>query len=145
MTRLRIGMLLIGLALVPAPLVAQEAPTQEEDALAKVVFEPELIMRHGRAIDLNDEQRDAISRMIRELQGRAVSLQWELLDQTQALTEIMQNPRVDQDRALDALDELLETEKEIKQAQLELLIRIKNVLRPEQQAELTRLRERDSR
>lgn len=137
-------MLVAALAVVPAPAAGQDAPPQEEDAIARVVFEPELIMRHGRAIGLDDEQRDAISRMIRDLQGEAVSLQWELVEHTQVLAEILQASRVDQDRALDQLDRVLETEKKIKQAQLELLIRIKNVLRPEQQAELTRLRARDS-
>ncbi len=47
---------------------------------------------------------------------------------------------MDQDRALDQLNRVLETEKTIKRAHLEMLIRIKNVLRPEQKAALTRLR-----
>jgi len=55
----------------------------------------------------------------------------------------LERPRVDLDRALDELDSVLETEKEVKQAHLELLIRIKNVLEPEQQEALTRLRSED--
>ena len=49
--------------------------------------------------------------------------------------------RVDLDRALDQLDEVLGTEKEIKQAHLEMLVRIKNLLSAEQQAALERLRD----
>jgi len=48
--------------------------------------------------------------------------------------------RVDLDRALDQLDNVLDTEKEIKQAHLEMLVRIKNLLTPDQQATLERLR-----
>ena len=78
--------------------------------------------------------------MIGELQGRVVRLQWDLLDEMQQLTELMAVPRIDLDRALDQLDNVLETEKQIKQAHLEMLARIKNLLTPEQQAALERLR-----
>ena len=78
--------------------------------------------------------------MIGELQGRVVRLQWDLLDEMQRLTELMAVPRIDLDRALDQLDNVLETEKQIKQAHLEMLARIKNLLTPEQQAALERLR-----
>jgi Spy/CpxP family protein refolding chaperone len=130
---------LVGLFLIPNALSAQ---TQEEtDQLQSVLYPPELIMRHRRAIDLNDEQRDAITRMIEELTGRVNALQWQLLDQMESLMEALEGPRVDQDRALDRLDTVLDTEKEVKRLHLELLIRIKNVLRAEQQETLDRLRE----
>ena len=127
-------------------LSAQEPPSpgaQSEvqgDPLFRSLFPPELIMQHRRAIGLTDEQRDAISRLIQQLQGRVVSLQWELLDEMQQLTEVMSAPRIDLDRALDQLDNVLETEKSIKQAHLEMLARIKNLLTPEQQSSLERLR-----
>ena len=98
-----------------APSAAQD-PELREDPLFSTLFTPELIMQHRRAINLTDEQRDAISQMIQELQGRVVRLQWELLDQVQVLTETTSPSRVDLDRSLDQMDEVLETEKEIKQA-----------------------------
>jgi Spy/CpxP family protein refolding chaperone len=110
------------------------------DPIFQALFPPELIMQHRRAIALTDEQRDAISQLIQQLQGRVVRLQWELLDEMQQLTEVMSNARVDLDRALDQLDDVLETEKSIKQAHLEMLVRIKNLLTPEQQTTLDRLR-----
>ena len=124
-----------------AELRAQQPPAVQEDPLFETLFPPELIMQHRRAIDLTDEQRDAISQMIQQLQGRVVRLQWELLDEVQQLTEIMDAPRVELDRALDQLEAVLDTEREIKQAHLEMLVRIKNLLSPEQQAALERLRE----
>jgi Spy/CpxP family protein refolding chaperone len=143
MKRMHQWIVVLGLLFVPAAAAAQ-VPPQEENPLEGVLFEPEVVMLHRRAIGLTDEQRDAISRMIQDLQGKAVGLQWELLDQMQTLKEILQGPRIDQDRALDQLERALETEKRIKRAHLELLIRIKNVLTEEQQRELTRLRERDA-
>lgn len=97
-------------------------------------------MQHRRAIGLTDEQRDAASRLIQELQGRVVSLQWELLDEIESLTEALEGPRVDLDLAMDRFSEVLERESEIKRVHLELLVRLKNLLTPEQQAELARLR-----
>jgi Spy/CpxP family protein refolding chaperone len=122
-------------------LSAQE-PTLQNDPLFAALFPPELIMQHRRDIGLTDRQRDEISGLIRDLQGRVVQMQWDLLDRMQELTETMSATRVDLDRALDQLDGVLDTEKSIKQAHLEMLVRIKNLLTPEQQATLTRLRER---
>ncbi|HEX6066377.1 MAG TPA: hypothetical protein VFZ04_19225 [Longimicrobiales bacterium] len=120
---------------------AQTAPKQEGDPFATVLFPPELIMQHARAIRLSDDQRATITRQIEQLQSRVVRMQWQLTEQVQALRETLARPRVDQDRAIDQLNRVLDTEKDIKKAHLEMLIRIKNVLRREQQAELARLRE----
>ena len=125
-----------------SPAVSQE-PELQADPLFSTLFTPELIMQNRRAINLTDEQRDAISQMIQELQGRVVRLQWELLDQVQLLTETTSGTRVDLDRALDQMEEVLDTEREIKQAHLEMLVRIKNRLSPGQQETLEELRRTD--
>jgi Spy/CpxP family protein refolding chaperone len=130
-----------GMGAPAAPAAAQAAPTQEADPFASVLFTPELIMQHARAIRLGDEQRATITQHIEQLQSRVVTMQWQLTEQVQALRETLARPRVDQDRAIDQLNRVLDTEKDIKQAHLEMLIRIKNVLRPEQQTELARLRD----
>lgn len=120
----------------------REAPAapQLNDPVARSLFEPELIMTHRRAISLTDEQRDAISRLIRELQGEVVSLQWDLQDEAQSLGSELDRSRVDLDRALDHMGKVMQLERRLKEAHLTLLIRIKNVLRPEQQQALKRLR-----
>lgn len=125
--------------IAPGASMAQEQP--EEDPFAALLFTPEEIMQHRRAIDLNDEQRDAITRLLENLQGRAVGLQWRLLDETESVKEALAGPRVDLDRVMDRFKTALETEMEIKRAHLELLIRIKNLLTSEQQDALKRLRE----
>ena len=139
--------LMVALAggVAPSSLAAQDTdPALQEDPLFATLFAPELIMQHRRTIGLTDEQRDAISRLIQELQGRVVRLQWELLDELQELGQITGGTRVDLDRALDQMDSVLETEKRIKQAHLEMLVRIKNLLTPEQQAQLEEIRRPDS-
>jgi len=144
MSRLAFVLTLAATALVvpvtPAHAQQQPAPAIQQDPLFAVLFPPELIMQHQRAIGLTDQQRDQISRLIQDLQGRVVQLQWRLLDEMQQLTQLMSASRIDLDRALDQLDRVLETEKQIKQAHLGMLARIKNLLTAEQQATLERLR-----
>lgn len=119
---------------------AARSASSIDDPIARTLFEPELIMRHRRAIDLTDAQRDAISALIRQLQGTVVNLQWELQEQSTALSGELARPRVDLDRALDRLGRVMQTERRIKEAHLTLLIRIKNTLTPEQQRTLQQLR-----
>jgi Spy/CpxP family protein refolding chaperone len=119
---------------------AQTPPAQEADPFAAVLYPPELIMQHARAIRLSDDQRRAITAQIGQVQQRVIGMQWQLAEQVQALKQTLGGTRIDQDRAIDQLNKVLDTEKGIKQAHLEMLVRIKNLLRPEQQAELTRLR-----
>jgi len=134
--------LLVGvLTLASYGAVSAQEPSLQDDPLFATLFPPELIMQHRRDIGLTDRQRDQISGLIRDLQGHVVQMQWDLLDQMEELTQTMSATRVDLDRALDQLDGVLDTEKNIKQAHLEMLVRIKNLLTPQQQAMLTRLRE----
>jgi Spy/CpxP family protein refolding chaperone len=139
MRSLPLPFVLLLLALWPGVLGAQVG--EEPDPFSAVLFTPEEIMEHGRAIGLNDEQRDAITRLIEDLQGRAVALQWRLLDETTSVKEALEGPRVDLDRVLDRFNQALDTEMDIKRAHLELLVRIKNVLTLAQQERLRELRD----
>ncbi len=134
------GSLLLAALAWGAPVQAQDQPVPQDDPLFATLYTPELIMQHRRAIGLTDEQRDAISRLISELQGEVLALQWELLDEVEQLGAVTGRPRVELDRALDEMDDVLDKEREIKMAHLEMLVRIKNLLTPEQQRALDRLR-----
>src|SRR5688500_15816968 len=118
------GLFMLGMLFGSAPAAAQTAPRHEEDPFAAVLFPPELIMQHARAIRLSDEQRTAITRLIAQLQERVLGMQWQLAEQVQALKVTLSASRVDQDRALDQLNRVLDTEKGIKKAHLEMLLRI---------------------
>ena len=119
---------------------ATPTPPTPGDPIARLLFEPELIMKHRRAIDLTDQQRDAISRALRELQGQVVSLQWELQEHVDVLATELAKPRIDLDRAQDLMKRVMQTERQIKEGHLTLLIRIKNQLTLPQQDALRKLR-----
>jgi Spy/CpxP family protein refolding chaperone len=134
--------IIASVAAVPS-LSAQTAPppAANSDPIARALFEPELIMKHRRAISLTDDQRDVITRLIRELQGQVMKLQWDLQDETEALATELGRSRVDLDRAMDRLGKVMQNERKIKEAHLTLLVRIKNALRPDQQEMLKKLKE----
>ncbi len=136
-------LIIVGMILV-APALSAQAPPQQPTDFDAVLFPPELIMQHRRAIELTDDQRDDITDLIENAQRRLTRLQWELLEGMQSLTETLERSRIDLDRAIDQLGSTLELEKRIKESHLEMLIRIKNLLTADQQAELGRLREAGS-
>jgi Spy/CpxP family protein refolding chaperone len=113
---------------------------QLEDPLAKYVFPPELVMQQQRAIGLTPEQRTAITRGIQEFQAKILDLQWQMQDETQRFTELLDKPVVDRAAALAQIDKVLAVEREVKRAHIGLLILIKNDLTPEQQARLAQAR-----
>jgi Spy/CpxP family protein refolding chaperone len=128
------------------PAVAQESqreaqsPSQGEDPIARALFAPELVVQNRQAIDLTDEQWTRISESIRELQRSTVDLEWDMLEASQTLVELLDGSRVDEAAALEQVDRVLTLERRIKRAQLALLIDIKNILTPEQQDRLRSLR-----
>jgi Spy/CpxP family protein refolding chaperone len=126
--------LALGLALLSAAALTAQQPG--DDPLAKLLFPPDLVMQHQADIGLKPEQRSAITRGIAELQAKALDLQWRMQDATTALATLLAKPVVDQTAALAQVDSVLSLEREVKRAQLTLLIRIKNTLTPEQQSRL---------
>lgn len=119
-------LLLLGAASVAA---AQEP----EPEFAKYLFPPELVMQHQQNLRLTLEQRTAITQGIRDFQLKIVELQWKMQDEAQKLTELVQGAKVDEAQTLGQVDRVLGVEREIKRAHMALLIRIKNLLTPEQQ------------
>jgi len=131
---------LLALAGVARAQQVPPGPRAQEDALAHLLFPPELVMQHQQEIGLRPEQRSAITKAIQELQTKVIDLQWKMQDQSQRLATLLQKPVVDQTAALTQLDEVLGTEREVKRAHITLLIQIKNALTADQQAKLAAAR-----
>lgn len=124
----------------PTPTTPPPGPRAQEDALARLLFPPELVMQHQQEIGLRPEQRSAITKAIQELQTKVLDLQWKMQDQSHRLATLLEKPVVDQTAALTQLDEVLGTERDVKRAHITLLIQIKNALTADQQAKLTAAR-----
>ena len=116
------------------------SPPHPDDPLSRFLFPPELVMQQQQAIALKPEQRTAITRAIKEFQGKVLDLQWQMQEETERFGELLDKQLVDQAAALGQLDKLLAVEREVKRTHIGLLIQIKNQLTAEQQARLTQLR-----
>ena len=125
-------------ALVAHPASAQD--TQEQDPFAAVFFDPELVMQNRQQVGITDAQWDEISTELRELQRSAVDFEWEMAEAAQELIALATPERVDEAAALVAARRIFEVENQIKVIQMQMLIRIKNVLTPQQQAALRNIR-----
>ncbi len=129
--------LLVALPLMgAAPLLAQE----EADPFAEIFFDPELVMKNRDQIALTDAQWNQISNELRELQRSAVDYEWDMADAAQDLMSIARSDRVDEAAAIEAARRIFAVENEIKVIQMLMVIRIKNVLTPQQQAALRNIR-----
>lgn len=123
--------------------VPGHGPGPGPDPLGQSLFPPELVMQNQQAIALSDEQRTYLRTEIRDAQMKFTDLQWKLQDEAEKMLSLVRQPRVDEQQALGQLEKVLSVEREVKRAQIALLVRIKNKLTPEQQAKLDDIRRKN--
>lgn len=126
------------------PQEAQQPPRPPGDPLADSVFPPDMIMQHQRELALTEDQKIFMRGEIQRTTTRFNELQWQLQDQMEALHETVKGNSVNEQLALSQLDKVLESEREIKRLHMEMAIRIKNKLTPEQQTKLQSFRQNRS-
>ena len=134
-------------ALLVAPLALAQPPLEgpgghKRDRFEESVFAPDLVMSHQGEIGLRSDQKQALIEELQRTQSDLVPLQFEMSEAGERLERLLGVPRVDEDEALAAAERVMQLESEIKRRHLTLMIRIKNLLTEEQQAELRRLRSR---
>jgi len=71
-------------------------------------------------------------------------MQWDMQSETEKLVQLLKARPVDESAVLAQVDQVLNREREIKKAQISLLVRIKNQLTEEQQNKLMELRRKPS-
>ncbi len=118
----------------------QGPPPPPPDPFGDAMFPPDMVMQHQRELGLTDEQKTYMRGEINRTTARFNELQWKLQDDMEALHETMKANSVNEQLALSQLDKILDAEREIKHAHMELAIRIKNKLTPEQQMKLQSMR-----
>jgi Heavy-metal resistance len=110
------------------------------DPLARYLFPPELVMANQQAINLTDRQRSSLQQAMKDAQGKFIDLQFRMSSEVENLQRLIQPASVDESKVLEQVDRVLSVEREVKRAQLSLMIRIKNMLTQQQQAQLGVLR-----
>lgn len=112
----------------------------DDDPLARYLVPPELIMAHSSELGLIEKQRAAIKSEVQKAQSKFIDAQWDMKEETEKMVKLLQQTPADEARILEQADKVMALEREIKKTQLALLIRIRNVLTPEQVAKLEELR-----
>lgn len=115
---------------------------QAEDPLGEHLFPPELLIQHQQAIGLSEAQKEFVKGEIRRVQVQFTELQWQLQDEMAKLGMLVGQEQANEGEVLNQLDKVLGIEREIKRTQFSLLLRIKNLLSPEQRARLREIKAR---
>jgi len=125
----------------PPPGMPRPGPGGPDD-WGRNFFPPELVMQHQSEIGLSDTQRAALTSAIQQAQAKFMDGQWKLSAEGEKMGRLLQNTQVDETQVLDEVDRILNLEREIKKAQVSLMVRIKNTLTAPQQAKLAEIRDR---
>jgi Spy/CpxP family protein refolding chaperone len=134
----------IALLFLSAVTNAEPASPGAGDELAQHLFAPELVIKYRQDIGLDEAQSKALKDLVQHAQSHFLDLQWNLQAETGKLAQLVRSAHVDETAAIAQADRVLTLEREVKEAQLSLLIRIKNLLSGSQQEKLLALRDKSS-
>jgi len=124
------------------PPPGQRSPGPGPDDWGRNFFAPELVMQHQTEIGLQDAQRTALTSALQQAQAKFTDVQWKLSAESEKMGRLLQSTQVDETQVLEQADRILALEREIKKAQISLMVRIKNTLTAAQQAKLAEIRNR---
>ncbi|MGY8813130.1 MAG: hypothetical protein ACKVHQ_00225 [Gammaproteobacteria bacterium] len=100
------------------------------------LFPPDLIMRNQDKLNLSSRQVTTIKNEMKTFQSGIVDIQWDLNEAQSRLEKELNTDKIDVDRALATVDNVMKAENDLKKSHLALLIKIRNVLDASQLAEL---------
>ena len=129
--------------LLPIAAFAQQ-PSPDNDPIGRYLIPPELVMANQQAINFTDRQRASLQQAMKDTEGKMVDLQFRMMGEVENLQRLIQPASVDESKVLEQVDRVLAVEREVKRAQLGLMLRIKNILTSQQQAQLGVLRRQGS-
>jgi Spy/CpxP family protein refolding chaperone len=119
-----------------------QQPPPNDDPIGRQLFPPEMVMGHQEELGLQEKQRAAIRSEVHKVQSRFVDLQWQLSEDTEKMANLLRGTPIDEAKVLEQADKVMAQEREVKKMQLSMLVRIRNLLTPEQIAKLQEIRRR---
>ena len=129
--------MIIALLALTASLLHAQSPG---DPIGRHLFPPELIMNNADAINFTEEQRQELREIMEKKHGQFGGLQQALQQEVEALGKLLAQPASTQAAVLAQFDKVQDREREIKRAQLTLMLDLRSKLTDEQRAKLTELR-----
>jgi len=109
------------------------------EAMIDGFFSPELIVKNHEQIGLTEEQGASLKAAFEDAQQRVQGFQQQMKRESDKLADLAKPEKVDEKAVMTQADKILDIEREIKHAQLSLLVVIKNTLTTAQQTKLKEL------
>ena len=122
--------------------LAQTSSPGNNDPIAQHLFAPDLVLQYQEEIGLTDKQRVGVMAAIEKLQEVTGDAQESFLERRDKLSALLKQEHVDAGAALAELDSFLREQAKQTHQQVNCLLQIKNLLTPEQQAQLTEFKKR---
>jgi len=120
-------------------LVFAAAESRAAESMIDGFFSPELIVKNHDQIGLTDDQGASLKTAFEDAQQRVQGLQQQMQQESKKLADLAKPEKVDEKAVVAQADKILDLEREIKHAQLSLLVVIKNTLTAGQQSKLKEL------
>jgi len=115
-----------------------------DDPFNANLFAPSWVLIHQQDIALSDEQKNFIQQRMAVAKTQFTMTEMKLRGEMASLNNLLAAKPVDESKALDAMDRVLMLEREIKRAQISLMVSVKNKLTEQQTAQLEKLRGGDN-
>jgi len=115
-------------------------PPPPDHPIWEHLIPPELVMSNQKTIGLTPQQQESIRAEMNRAQPRFFDLMWRLSAEGEEMALLLRQQPVNEEQALEQLNRIMKVENEIKRTHFPLLVRIRNILTPEQRARLNEIR-----
>jgi Spy/CpxP family protein refolding chaperone len=113
-------------------LTSASAFADRGDVLRQLVPPPRLLLKHQEALELTDQQKAQLKKLIKDAHDRSLDLEFKVQEQAEKLAKMVAADKVDVSAALEQADRLMKLESELKKVRLEMLLKTKNLLSKKQ-------------
>ncbi|HEY5609912.1 MAG TPA: periplasmic heavy metal sensor [Thermoanaerobaculia bacterium] len=138
-------LVVVMLLVVAGAAHAQAPPPPPDDPIERELYPPEMIMGHGQLLGLQEKQRASIKSEVQKAQEKFFDHQWQMNEEREKMVALLRSVPIDEAKVLEQADKVMALERDIKRVHLALLIRLKNLLSPEQIAKLDEVRREEMR
>ena len=112
----------------------------QKDVFKGKLFPPNIILEHQGELDLTKEQFTAIKAAVVEVQANVAEHEWDLREAyAKVLADLDESP-INEEKVLEGVRSALQAENSVKQLQVAMLIRLRNLLTDDQVEYLQSLR-----
>jgi len=127
-------------ALSPPRLSTANAAVTESGPIESRLYPPELAMERQAELGITEGQRKALIAETEHGNAEVLHLQWELEAEKEKLVKLLEPDQVDEAKVKEAAARVMDRETKVKASYLTMLVRVKNILTPEQKLKLRELR-----